>query len=342
MIKEMSMVLFKQIAILLTIGLFALFIMTPLVNAQASEAEKPAPEAVEERIPAAPDETIEPNPDNVDPKAILAAAVENLGGLEAFQALEDITFDLEHKHYTKGKNLYFVETATGYYKPGQFFEARLDFHSYRKPDDLETVYDYREILGEDGPFKYLEGKPLRGPVAVREAGERLTKTYFQLFGPFYFDQDQDGIKYLGKVGWKYEIDGEEFAFDCHKILIGHTQNRMDVRGSVLALYIDTETNEIRRYVYQPLMKGSKSVQRTRIVDFLERTAVSKLQIPSYYFIQDYWGGKLNATHKMRITAIKSNTGLKDIGFKMTNQKAKRKMKALDGEAGSLDKIRRVD
>jgi hypothetical protein len=320
MIKEMLMALVKNMTILLLIGLSTLFVLATSLPGQDAKAEEQESQASEETIPAAPDEIVEPNPAQVDPRAILAAAIDKLGGDEAFDKLKDITFDLEHKNYFKGKNLYFIELARGYYKPGKFFEGRLDFSTYTKPNDLGgAFFDYREVLGEDGPFKYLEGKPLRGPIAVREAGERLTRTYFELFGPFCLDRNQDNIKYLGKVSWKTKVDDLEVERTCHKILIGHTQNRMGIRGSVISFYIDTTTNEIRRYVYEPLMKGSKTVQRTRIVDILETVQAADVRIPSFYFITDYWSDRLNATHKMRVTGVEANTGLEGIGFKMTNQ-----------------------
>jgi len=300
--------------------------------ASAGEAPEAGEELLPERgslIPSFPGEQLDESAAPLDPKEVVGRAAERMGGADHFKNVQDLKLFSEHRNYNSADRLFFVEYATMYFKPGTFFKARLDFENYAKPADLQTFFDYREVLGEDGAFKVMEGKLLRTPVAVREAGERITHTLLQVFGLFFMSPDEEHLRYIGRVSWPESDEKDAGTITCHKILILHDDPRLSVRGDALSIYIDTENHAFRRYVYEPLMKGAKSVHRIRIADFVEFEEAGGLKWPSYIYSVDYWNGKINSTHDYRFKDFKINTGLEGIGFEMFDQ-LRDSMKAEDG------------
>jgi len=329
----MTLVSKKAYVVLISMFIVSLFaIFSPVSQGQEPQAAdqedeelkvleaQQAQAAMEEIIPSYPGEELDTQAPQADPAALIEKAIERLGGRSSFEALKDLRFAFEHKNYLRGERLYFVEKASAYVRPARFPEVRMDFENYAMPADLTSFLDYRELIGADGPFKYMEGKVLRGPVVIRESGERLTRLYLQLFNPFCLDPSKCTPRYLGVSRWKEKKDGKETTVACHKILVGYDEPKAWIRGNVLALYIDTDSNELRRYVYEPLLAGAGIVKRIRILDILERGENEGLRLPTELLITDIWDGRLNATHKIRFLNMETNTGLEGVGFDMVSQK----------------------
>lgn len=276
------------------------------------------PGTKEKTIPVFPFETPVEGADTMDPAEILSKAIEKLGGAEAYAGIQNVTWEMERRKYLKDGRLSFVERLKGFALPQKFYKIRLDYKTCIK-SDMETFIDYREVMGDDGIFKFIDGNFVRTPLAEGLAGIILTRIYFQCFGIWEASTPDYDLKYLGQVSWNDGKTEEENVRSYHKILALFDDDRMSIRGSAIALYIDTDTFEFRRYVYEPLMKGARGIHRVRMVEYGERIQVGGIQMPGELLILDYWLGKLHGTHKIRFSKLVANSGLEDIGFELTNQ-----------------------
>jgi len=303
----------------LIIGMVAFLMPLSFLMAQESEEAAPEAENAQDVLPTAPDEEPIESAKGVDLKEIMTKALERIGGTEGLEKVKDLVYIYEHKNYLKGEKLYFKEHAEGFVRPGRFFKERLDFKSYVKTSSLKQFHDYREVIGDDGEFKYIDGRLLTGPDVVMEAGDRLTATYFQLFGLWDVMRNLDQMTYLGQVQWTDPSVEEEVVRTCHKILVPYDRDRMLIRDAKIALYIDTDTYEFRRYVCEPIGTGTAQLQRTRIVNLVQWVDLDGIKLPTYLFIVDMWGDRLNCTHDVYYEDFVLNSGLEGIGFEMTNQ-----------------------
>jgi hypothetical protein len=269
-----------------------------------------------EVFPTFPGEEIQESEEPVDAKELMVQLIESLGGLEAYRGLEDINFKYMNKQYNE-KALLFKETAKGFISVEERPKIRLDF-DYIRPDDPTLYYDYREVFGEDGPFKYIDGKVLKRPVNIREAGERTLRTGVILLVPFCLDFGLAEPRYIGVSAWDDEDSKEKVTLKCHKILVQISDDRANIDGNTLALYLDTKTNELRRMVFNIYTPGG-NVKRVRIINFKGRDTIGGIQLPSQLTIKDIWQERVNARHKVVYSDYQFKTGLKGIGFEMFNQ-----------------------
>lgn len=254
-----------------------------------------------------------------DPVKLIEAAVEKLGGAKAFAELEDLTFKYKHNNYQKSGSLHSRELGTGFVRLHDSLKARLDFENYPSPSELSMFLDYREVLGSEGPFKYLEGRILRVPLAKREAGERIFRNYMIQFMPFWLDVKVAEPEYLGLSSWTDEESGE--TVQCHKILVNAMDERARIKGNVLALYIDTQSSDLRRVVFKPKLPGDQ-VDKTKAMDYRKRVKVGGVELPELVISNDSTKGEKVATHKFWYTGYQVNTGLEGVGFEIVDQEEK--------------------
>jgi hypothetical protein len=269
-------------------------------------------------------EKIKKTEGDVDARELLSKLAEKLGGNAAYKNIKDLRYRFKHKYYMNNKLLY-IQDASVYHRMGDRIKTRYDF-DYINPKDFEEKLDYREIVGEDGPFKFLRGRILRGPVPVKEAGERLIRYTASLLVPFCLDPEEANPRYMGQVTWKDLVDGKEKEIACHKVLVEYNRRQGNIEGNVLALYLDTKTTDLVRMVielYSPL----NDVEKIRIIDYVKRSPVEGVLLPSEMRITDIWEKKLYAQRTVYFSDIKANTGLEGIGFEIIDQKTEEEEEA---------------
>ena len=255
------------------------------------EGEEPRPRKPASEVnPSFQGEKITKPAANVDPLEIISALADKLGGEKAYKSLKDLQYQFKHLYYMNNK-LQYIQEATSYNRFGDRIKTRYDY-KYINPRDFEETLDYREIVGDDGPFKFLRGKILRGPVPVKEAGERLIRYSASLFVPFCLDLKEANPRYLGEVTWKAMVDGKEKEITCHKILVEYNRKQANIEGNVLALYIDTKTHDLARMIFE-LYSPFAEIEKTRIVDYKKRSPVEGVLLPCEMQITDIWNKKLN-------------------------------------------------
>jgi len=270
--------------------------------------------AKEQILPEFPGEKLEKSEKPADPEELVKAAAEKLGGAEAFGRLKDLTFKFKHKHYLKKDILHSIELATGYLRFEDPLKQRYDFENYSNPSDLQTFFDYREILGSEGPFKYLEGRILRAPLAVREAGERLYRNYMIQCLPFCLNDLKGAtLEYVGRTSWTDKNDQVE----CHKILIHGLEKGARIVDNVMAIYID-DKHLLRRIVYLPRM-STASGNKVQVLDFMERVTVAGLDLPNHLVMSTYTKDNREAIHMIWFSEYRENTGLEGVGFELFDQ-----------------------
>jgi hypothetical protein len=253
-----------------------------------------------------------------DPAELIGAAIEKLGGMKAFGELRDLAYNYKHNNYQKSGNLHSREIASGYYHLQDELKMRLDFESYPSPSELSMYLDYREIVGSEGPFKYLEGRVLRAPLAKKEAGSRLFRNYMVQFMPFWVDLEKAEPEYLGVSAWTPE--GSDETVRCHKILIKVMDSQARIKGDVMAIYIDAQSLDLRRVVFLPILQGGKF--KTKAMDYEKRVNVGGVQLPELVISRDSTKGEPDATHKFWYTGYQANTGLEGLGFEIVDQEQK--------------------
>lgn len=285
----------------------------------------PKPTSSDEVTPGFPGEKIVSGGDAMNAGELLARLTEKLGGRDAFERIKDLRFKFRQKYYLEGA-LRFIEEANCLIRFGDHIKARMDYTNYPLgPSDLETMIDYREVVGADGPFKFREGKVLRHPGAIREAGIRVLRYYFAFFVPFYLDSEQADPKYVGLSTWSdQDFDGGEAKdVTCHKILVRSKGKQAKIKDNILALYLDTKTCDLKRMVYGTSPSASYTA-RIRIIDFKNRVDVEGVYLPAYMEVTEIKDGEFHAAHKINLSHYDPNTGLEGVGFEMTNQEQEKK------------------
>lgn len=280
----------------------------------------PEPTSIDEAAPGFPGEKIESGGEAVDAGEILARLTDKLGGREAFGRIKDLRFKFRQKYYLQGA-LRFIEEANCLVRFGDHIKARMDYTNYPLgPADLETMIDYREVVGADGPFKFREGKVLRHPGAIREAGIRILRYYNAFFVPFCLDSEQANPRYLGLCTWNaQDLEGSETKdVTCHKILVQSKGKQAKIKDNTLALYLDTKTCDLKRMVYGTA-SSLPTMSRVRIIDFKNRVEVEGVYFPAYMEVTEIQNGELHAAHKITLSLYEPNTGLEGVGFEMINQ-----------------------
>lgn len=307
----------RTVLIWLSLVFATLIVITPLYSQDTEE--EPKSQSPDEVIPGFRGETVVKDGGEVDAVALLSQLTNTLGGREAFEGLKDLRFNFMQKYYLEGA-LRFIETADFLVQFGEHIKARIDYTNYPLgPSDLENMIVYREVVGEDGPFKFREGKVLRSPGAIREAGQRVLRYYFAFFFPFCLDFEEAGPVYLGRTSWKEETpQGKARDVTCHKILARIKGRQADIQGNVLALYIDTTSYELKRLAFVIPMPNL-NMERTRIVDFKDRINVEGVSLPSTIDMTESRDNKFYAYHHISLSQYTPNTGLEGIGFEMINQ-----------------------
>ncbi len=311
-----------------------LFAATPLLG-QYQEGPRPR-KAPGEVNPSFLGEKVEPAKETVDAKQLLMAVEKKLGGRQAYEAMKDLKLRFKHKCYGDDQ-LNYIETGRMYAQWGDQFKARLDF-DYPDQKDHETLLDYREVMGDDGIFKYLQGRIIQIPFAVNAAGERILRYSLYVLAPFMVDPDEANPRYVGEVAWKIASKEGESTVTCHKILVEIEWDEANIEGNVLALYIDKKTNDLRRMVFD-LYTASDKAERTQVVDFGKRVSLAGLMLPQITEISVFWSRKPYSIRKLMLMDLEPNTGLKGVGFEMGDQEKKKRdqEKNEKAEAGNADK-----
>ena len=244
-----------------------------------------------------------------------------LGGENAFLKLEDLTFGYKHKHYNPGGSLVFLETAKGYIRPGKSLKARTDF-DYPMPRDRKLLLDYREIIGDDGPFIFREGKILtfspEYPLVIENSTARLFLNNLILLAPFCLDLETATLEYAGEACWECYTGDKTQQVKSHKFLVDIKEKGARFKGNVLALYVDKETNSLRRMAF---LTGVENTDLTEIVyvDVLMREKVGGLMLPAKVKKTVVREGKLVSKHLVYYSNLEVNTGLTGIGFEIADQ-----------------------
>lgn len=294
-----------------------LFAQDPGATATGEQADKKVPEPID--IPLAfPDEKLTAPSDGLSAERILASCREFLSsGTE----IKDLQWSTLHKHYRKKNNLHFVEKYEAFVDEGEDQpRVRVDYLNYIEAETNRDYYiDFREIYGEDGPFKYREGSIIRVLDAIVEAGHHTMKIYVMILAPFCSLLSESDLKYEGICSWSEKVGETEVTHRCHKIVTTFDDHRIRIRENLVALYIDTETFDLKRLVYRPGADKEKLVNRLRIIDYKERVEVDSVQLPKNIVSYDYWKLDKQATHKYTFDNYSLNKGLEGIAFGMTNQ-----------------------
>jgi hypothetical protein len=253
----------------------------------------------------------------VDAKALLRSLVDKMGGYEAYKGIKDLKFKFKSRAYMEDGSLRNIVTATQYMQLGDRVKTRMDF-DYPSGGEDGRILDYREVMGEDGPFKYLEGKVLKRPDCIRLAGENLWRNELIFLTPFFLDLNEGDPRYMGVASWK-EKEGEKVReVKCHKILIQFKGKQANVQGNLLALYIDMETGLLRRQIFELFLPTGRN-DRFKIIDYQNRLEVEGLSLPTQLLIQNVTTNQGEVIHKIRFSDFEVNTGLPGIGFEMANQ-----------------------
>jgi hypothetical protein len=316
--REWKMIDFKRTVLLsLSLLLAVLFCASPLCGQELKKKAKAEPPPV--IIPIFPGENLEKVEKKVNPAELISGVMDKLGGAAAYKALQDLTYEYKLKHYTKNDDLLFVETATGYVKMGDRLKSRLDIN-YPLERDINVTLDYREVRGDDGPFMFREGKILRTPANVENAGHRLFRNDLQLLAPFLLNLEDGKPTHRGDVTWNVVEKGKTKEIRCHKILLKFNRKYAGIENGLLALYIEPKTKTLMRMVYkvvkpEPEMKFKKF----RIIDFESRVKVGGVQLPSVIKITEIRNDELEGVLYIYYTGIKANLGLKGIGFELADQ-----------------------
>lgn len=312
--------------------LMVVFLFSSSLGLLAQETEKKE-NPQKEMIPSFIEESLVKDAPQINAADLLKETAEKLGGYKGYQEIKDLSYHFRHKYY-KDDILNFIENADGKVRFAENMNKyRMDF-AYPRAEDLEATLDYREVYGEDGPFKYYEGKVVRTPVAIRLAGERLLRYHYTIFAPFIFDLKAFEPKYVGVVTWKEFKKEKEIERKCHKVVVRFKGKQANIIGNAISLYIDVKSKNLRRLIYNMKSAGNPDLKRTRIVDFIKRIKVKNIELPFYLYVQEYQNDQFHAVHRIEFSNYQPNTGLEGVGFEMMTQEkyaAKTPVRTGDGK-----------
>lgn len=291
----------------------------PAVWAQGAnktgKRERKPPEAVN---PSFRGETLTPPEPGVDPGRLLEEAKEKLGGQKAYEALRDLFADFKHKYYMKNQ-LRYIDRARVYVRirPGERLKVRVDYDMVDRKNQDKKI-DYREVLGDDGPFKFVKGRIIRTPFDIREAGEHLYRYLLGMLVPFCLDPAEAKPEYLGDVTWEETTSEGTRSVTCRKLKVRFPRDQAFLEGNVLALYVDKGSGILRRMACESYHPGDH-IRRLYVTDFLARETVAGVSLPTKLVISVFWDQKPYSLRKVYFTGYRSGKGFEGIGFEMATQ-----------------------